>query len=187
MGLHILIAEPRDILRVGIRTILMQDQRVELTHEAITESEMQNLLRTEVLDLVIVNWSLITNYRLLPRGRFVILAAELDLQIFQEAYKYGAKGYLLETSPTELLHVALNLSNGSFLLEPTMAGQIIEHINMDPRLLIKEELLTPREKEIVTLLKEGAEKIAIAKRRNMSLATPNTHIKNMTKKSSVSS
>jgi DNA-binding NarL/FixJ family response regulator len=68
-----------------------------------------------------------------------------------------------------------------------MTTQIIEHMSTDPRFTVKEELLTPREKEIIRLLRDGIGRSVIAKQLHISEATLKTHIKNITRKREISS
>ncbi len=98
------------------------------------------------------------------------------------ACKHGAKGYLLETSQAELIRVILGMPPGSFLIEPALTVNIVEYLTSDMRLMIKEELLTPREKEIVGLLREEIQRSTIAEQLNISGATLKTHIKNIFRK-----
>jgi DNA-binding NarL/FixJ family response regulator len=182
MKLNLLIAESRDILRTGLRTIFIADERVEHVYEATTSEDLQTHLRTGSSDLIIANQSLVTDITALPPGRFVILASEFDMMTFQAAYKHGAKGYLLENSSVELLRTILYLADGAFLIEPAITAQVIDNLSYDSRFLIKEELLTPREKEIIGLLREGVDRRTIARQLHISEATLKTHIKNIAKK-----
>ena len=182
MGLKIIIAEPRDILRRGLFTILANDKRVETIREASSGEELQRLLRYNTIDLAIINQALISDMTTLPARRFVIFAAEFNITIFLMAYKHGARGYLLETSHAELFRATLSLPPEAFLIEPVLTSHIVEYLTQDTRFLVKEELLTPREKEIVRLLREGIDRHTIAHDLHISGATLKTHIKNISRK-----
>jgi len=182
MKLKILIAEPYDILRTGLKSIFSDDARTEHIYEALTKEDLYKCLQSNSLDLIVINQSLITNFNILPRGHFVVIADSLDLNIFQLAYKHGAKGYILENSPAELLLATLSLKEGAFLIEPTISSQIIDGFSGNLKFAIKEELLTPREREIVNLLRDGCNRRSIAKQLSISEATLKTHIKNIAKK-----
>ena len=183
MGIQILIAESRDILRTGLRAIFVADERIEQIYEVSNRNDLHNHLHAAPpLDLIIVNESLISDITMLPQERFIILAAELDIIVFQAAYKQRAKGYLLENSSAEILLTTLSLPNGAFLIEPTIVLDILDHFSCDKRFTIKQELLTPREKEITQLLRDGTDRRTIAKCLHISEATLKTHIKNITRK-----
>lgn len=182
MGLSVLIAEPGDILRTGLHTIFATDKRVASLYEASNPEELQKHLRSSVLDLIIVNQVLASDITILPPHRFVLLTSEFNISTFLMAYKHGAQGYLLENSQMELFHTILGLPKGTFLIEPALTANIVAYLTHDIRLLIKEELLTPREKEIVGLLREGIDRHTIAEQLSISNATLKTHIKNIFRK-----
>src|SRR5450631_613861 len=182
MELSVLSAEPCDILRTGLHTILATDERVATLVEVSNAEELQKHLRCCSIDLVIVNQMLVSDISTLPASRFVLLTSEFNITTFLMACKHGAKGYLLETSQAELIRVILGMPPGSFLIEPALTVNIVGYLTSDMRLMIKEELLTPREKEIVGLLREGIERSTIAEQLNISGATLKTHIKNIFRK-----
>jgi DNA-binding NarL/FixJ family response regulator len=182
MTLSILIAESRDILRAGLHAIFASDERVTTIYEASNREEVQKYLRDYAIDLIIINQKMISDITVLPPGRFVLLVADFSIATFLAAHKHRAKGYLLETSRAELFCTLLGLPTGEFLIEPSLTANIVEYITNDTRLLIKEELLTPREKEIVNLLRGGLDRNSIAQRLNISSATLKTHIKNIFRK-----
>lgn len=182
MGLRVIIAEPRDILRKGLHTILAADERVGALIEVAGIEELQKQLRNGLVDLVIVNQGLISDMAILPANRFVLLTSEFNIATFLLACKHGARGYLLETSQAELFRIILGMPSGAFLIEPALTGNIIGYLANDTRLIIKEELLTPREREIVRLLREGVDRPTIAEQLNISGATLKTHIKNIFRK-----
>lgn len=187
MKLQILIADPRDILRAGLRAIFATDKNVECLYEAANQEELQKYLHTKSLDLIFVHQSLISNIAAFPRERFVVLTSALDYAVFHEAYKHGAKGYLLENTSTELLCSVLNLPKGAFLIEPALAIGILEYLSCDARLQINDEVLTPREREIISLLRDGIDRTTIARQLHISRATLKTHIKNISRKREASS
>lgn len=183
MKLSILIAEPRDIIRIGLHAIFATDERVATLYGASNIKELQQYLRSSSIDLIIINETLIADMTTLPSNRFVLLTSEFDIVTFLRAYKYGAKGYLLENSRIELFRILLELPPGTFLIEPSLTANIMEYLTNKTRLLINTELLTPREREIVDLLREGIDRQTITQRLNISSATLKTHMKNISRKS----
>lgn len=182
MKLQVLIADHRDILRAGLRAIFAADPNIECLYEAANQEELQKFLRTKSLDLIFVNQAFISNMAMLPQDRFVVLTSVLDYAVFQEAYKHGAKGYLLENTSAELLCAVLHLPKGAFLVEPALAISILQHFSCDARFTIKDEFLTPREREIIGLLRDGIDRPTIARQLHISGATLKTHIKNISRK-----
>jgi DNA-binding NarL/FixJ family response regulator len=181
--LSILIAEVRDIVRTGLRTIFLTDERIEQIYEASNKDDLRYYLNmSPPLDLIIVNEALIWDITLLPQQHFIILTDELNIQALQAAYKQQAKGYLLENASIELLRVALGLPEGAFLLEPTITTDVLKYLTNDMRFSIEDDLLTRREKEIIELLRKEIDRRSIAQQLHISEATLKTHIKNIARK-----
>jgi len=187
MDLKILIAASSDILRAGLRTVLTEDRHIVQVYEAATKEEFQTQLHSKCPNFIVIDQSLITDMTSLPRGHFVILAAKLDLEILQRAYKYGARGYLLENTSAELLRATLYLQNGAFLIEPTIASYTMDYFLHGLRFTIYDELLSPREREIVQLLRDGIDRRTIAKQLCISETTLKKHIQHIKHKSDDSS
>ena len=187
MELKVLIAVSSDILRAGLRTVLAEDRHIVQVYEAATKEEFQAQLHSKCPDFIVIDQSLITDMTSLPRGHFVILAAKLDLDILQRAYKYGARGYLLENTSAELLRATLYLQNGAFLIEPTIASYTMDYFLHGLRFTIHDELLSPREREIVRLLRDGIDRRTIAKQLCISETTLKKHLQHIKHKSDDSS
>jgi DNA-binding NarL/FixJ family response regulator len=177
----ILLAESRDLHRLGLAAIFCGDARVSSVQEATSQEELQEQLRLSLFDYVFVNQAMIDTMSImtLPRGRFVILAPELDTHVFQLAYWRGACGYLLERTSAEVILLVLSLPQDAFLIEPSLMPQILEYLSRGKRFLINDSLLTPREKEIIALMREGVDRSTIAARLCISRATLKTHMKNI--------
>jgi DNA-binding NarL/FixJ family response regulator len=183
MKLKILIAMSFDILRAGLRTVLTEDKHVVEVCEAATKEEFQAQLRFERPDFIVIDQSLVIDMASLPRGHFVVLAAKFDLDTLQRAYKYGARGYLLNDTSAELLRAALYLPNGAFLIEPTIASYTMDNFLHGLRFTIRDEFLSPREREIVQLLRDGVDRRTIAKQLCISETTLKKHIQHIKHKS----
>ncbi|HTK06850.1 MAG TPA: LuxR C-terminal-related transcriptional regulator [Ktedonobacteraceae bacterium] len=181
MSVIVLIAEQRDIQRLGLQTILCSDERVSLVGEARTPEELQMQLSLTSFDYVFVSQEMLTTVTIvatLPQGRFVVLAPKLDVHIFQLAYWRGACGYLLEATSADLLLMTLSQAGGSFLIEPALTPELIAHFMHQTR----RPLFTPREREIVGMLCRGTERSALPACLNIDRGTVNVHIKNILRK-----
>ncbi len=186
MEREVLIAESSDILRAGLQAVLMGDKCVARIHEAATKEELHTQLHSKSLDMVVVNQSFITDISILPQGRFVILTAALDIDILQGAYRHGARGYLLENTSAELLRTALCLEEENFLIDPALSASILDYFFSGLRFFIQDNLLSPKEREVIKLLREGIDRKIIANKLHISETTLKTHIKNIKHKSEVS-
>lgn len=182
MEQRVLITTPQEPLRLGLKTIFLEDSRVSAVYETTNEEDTYELLTAEDIDLLVINQSLISEIRHLPEGKFVILTAQPDLPLMREAYRHGARGYLSESASADLLRSMLNPVKGSFLIEPTLTPWVMERIFGNPQYSVNNELLTPREREIILLLRAGLDKSSIAQQLCITEATLKTHIKNISRK-----
>jgi DNA-binding NarL/FixJ family response regulator len=183
MDLHILIAEGQGVLRKGLCTIFERSKFAVSLYEAVSEQELRVQLCQRVFDLVVVNQEFISDMKILPARRFVVLAAKLDMAILKGAYMQGALGYLSSGITAEMLLEVLDSTEKSFLIEPSFTPVLIEHIFEVRNAFIQEELLTPREREVICLLRQGLDRSSIARRLSIAETTLKTHIKNIARKS----
>lgn len=185
MGQNILIAEPCELLRIGLRTIFAEDQRVSNIHEVTTKKGLELYLHSYGMDLAVVNQSLITETAPLPMGNFVILTSKLDMSVLKAVYKQKGRGYLTEQVSAELLRTVLDQHENAFLIEPSLMPWIMDGLFGNAFTTFDEALLTPREKEIIRLLRDGLDRPTIAKMLYIAETTLKTHIKNIARKRNV--
>jgi DNA-binding NarL/FixJ family response regulator len=185
MGLKVLVAEPHDVLRIGLLAIFEKDERVSYTYEVTNEEDLYTHLSRHQLDLLVIDQSLVTEVTLFPRHKFVILAEKPSIEHLKATFRHDGRGYLSTNVSAELLCTMLSPAENSFLIEPTLVPWILEQIFGPEEMFLQEDLLTPREKEIVLLLREGNNYPTIAKKLGIAETTLRTHMKNISKKSDV--
>lgn len=182
---NIVIADPRDIYRIGWRTIFTNHEYVENIYEAESKERLDQVLRKYAIDFIFVHQSFITNIAALPAKRFVLLTPAFDTYTFQAALENGARGYLTENAPAELLLAALSLPEDAFLIEPEIVSEILYSLSHDSRYDVQDGLLTPREREIINMLRNGLKREEISNKLNISRSTLKTHIGNIDRKKNI--
>lgn len=193
MGLHILVADKRDIFRAGLRTILTKNSSVTQVVEAATSEELQGQLSSRSFDLIFVHQSLLIGEELLPSNQFVILADKPDAKVFQKAQNGHALGYLSEEVPETLLLSLFSLRKGQFLIDPGISQWALHSTDSlsaaiendlfsngykaTPALTAEyiKKILTSREQDVFALLCQGLTNPAIAEHLYISLTTVKTH------------
>ncbi len=194
MGLNILIAEPSEILRWGLRALFTTHPLVDHIYEAVTREDLQRHLKFTPLHLVLAHQSLAADIKILPRDRFVLLATELDMKKLLVAHERGACGYILENTllkdgSEELLRFLLRMAEKEgekvFFLDPIVTPYILDCLGDNDLQPVDLELLTPREREICYLLHDGYKDIEIAEQFCISYATVRTHIAHILRKLNV--
>jgi len=186
MHLKVLVAEAREVLRVGLCSILASDTRVAEVYEMVNEKELLSVLSTFKPDLIIVNQALVSDLSILQTQNFLVLASVPDITTLKAAYEYGARGYLSVNISAELLCSQLRPAENAFLVEPTLVPQLMDSLfQRKTSRLVNNALLTPREREIVHLLRSGYDKNSIATKLSIAEPTLKTHLKNIARKRAV--
>ncbi|GHO70181.1 DNA-binding response regulator [Ktedonobacter sp. SOSP1-52] len=182
MEQRILIAEPREVIRTGLRVILERDEQIKDIYEAFTSEDLRKLLHSYSCDLIIVHQSLASECTVLPMSKFILLVDEPDMDLFVKAYRHKVRGYLSTSLSSDLLFAAIHTTKDSCLLDPVFLPWFMEHMFTYMQDAHEFNSLSPREREVAQLIKNGIDRRSIAQQLHISEATLKTHIKNMVRK-----
>jgi DNA-binding NarL/FixJ family response regulator len=119
--------------------------------------------------------ALITIRGQFPQARIIILTtADGDL-VIQRALRAGAAAYVLKSTPKhELLKIIRLVHSGQKHIPPEVAGRLAEHFSEDD--------LTPREFDVLSLIREGNRNKQIADRLSIAETTVNFHVRHLLEK-----
>lgn len=107
-----------------------------------------------------------------PRIKFVLLTMHQDPAYARRALEAGALGYVLKHSaPAELVMAVQAALKGQTFITPALAGDVLRQ----PREGTPEQLLTPRQREILQLVAEGNSAKEIAAVLDISARTVEFH------------
>ncbi len=189
--IRVLLADDQLLVRAGFRSLLDAQDDIEVVAEASDGDEALSAARRERPDVVLMDIRMprcdglaaarrIAEDEALSDVRVVMLTTfELDEYVF-EAIRAGASGFLVkDTEPVELLRAVRAVAAGDALLSPSVTRRLIETFATTakrPDELGDVELLTEREREVLTLVAEGLSNDAIAERLFLSPATVKTHV-----------
>lgn len=126
-----------------------------------------------------------------PQIHIIIVTTIYKLKVIYNTFKAGASGYLLKSNLNDNLIRAINeVMNGGVPMSPQIAKKVL-HILMEPEAIATESLinyrLTPREQEILSLLKDGLSYKMIMGELDIKYETVRSHMKNIYVKLNVSS
>jgi DNA-binding NarL/FixJ family response regulator len=189
--IRVVLADDQALVRAGFRALLDAQDDIEVVGEAAEGDEAVRVTRRERPDVVLMDIRLPGTDGLaatraigadpaLDAVRVVILTTfELDVYVF-EALRAGASGFLVkDTEPTELLRAVRAVAAGDALLSPSVTRRLIEAFATtagDARADVRLDLLTNREREVMTLVAAGLTNDEIAERLFVSTATAKTHV-----------
>jgi DNA-binding NarL/FixJ family response regulator len=111
-----------------------------------------------------------------------------DEKIFL-SLKAGAEGYILKSTTGEkIIQCIEDVFNGGAVMTPSIALRVAKFFNSEETSKTQlSEVLTSREKEVLTLLTEGLSYKMVASRLEITYNTVNAHIKKIYEKLSVNS
>jgi DNA-binding NarL/FixJ family response regulator len=194
--LRIMIADDHDLMRRGIKGLLLSHPNWEVCGEAQTGREA--VVKAEQLkpDIVILDISMpdLNGVEAARRIRkasenteVLILSAHYSDQLIREIVEAGARGYIVKSDSDRDLVIAVEtLANHKPFFTPRATEVILGNFNAGgARAKIPEEIrdrLTSREREIVQLLAEGKSSKEVATFLCISVKTVETHRANIMRK-----
>ncbi|GAA0451610.1 DNA-binding response regulator [Actinoplanes capillaceus] len=193
MTIRVLLADDQALIRAGLRGIIETTPDMQVVGEAANGREAVTLARTERADVVLMDIRMpefdglqatqqITADDDLAGVRILILTTfELDEYVLR-ALRAGASGFLGKgATPTELIDAIRTVANGDALLSATATQTLIARFltgddpgpRPDATVL---DVLTDREREVLTLVALGLSNEDIASRLYLAPSTAKTHV-----------
>jgi RNA polymerase sigma factor (sigma-70 family) len=189
---RVLIADDQTLVRAGFRKILEADAEIEVVGEAADGFEAVEAARTLEPDVVLMDVrmprldGLEATRRLVDQGkeegpRVLVLTTFALEEYVYEALRAGASGFLLKDVPPEQLLAGVHVvARGDALLDPAITRSVIEEFAARPavrrELADKLDELTPREREVFSLVARGLSNAEIARELVVSEGTVKSHV-----------
>jgi len=191
--IRVLVADDHALVRAGFRSILSDEDDIEVAAEAKTGTEAVAAAVRELPDVVLMDIRMpgmdgLEATRLLTRGSpapKVVMLTTFDLDEYvYEALRAGASGFLLKDSPrADLIAAVRAAAAGEAMLAPSVTRRLIEAFARRPPETTpapsRLASLTAREREVLVLLARGGSNTEIAAALFVSEATVKTHVGNL--------
>jgi DNA-binding NarL/FixJ family response regulator len=189
--IRVILADDQVLVRAGFRSLLDNEDDIEVVAEASDGEEAIELASRAMPDVILMDIRMpkldgieatrrIAGDDRLAGVKVVILTTfELDEYVF-EALRAGASGFLVkDTEPLELLHGVRVVAAGDSLLSPSVTRRLISEFatrSTERKTLEELDRLTEREREIMALVARGMSNDEIAEHLVLSPATAKTHV-----------
>lgn len=166
--MKVLIADDHPLVRSGIRGTLSRSDAYQIVGEAQDSDETLRLVEQLKPDLLILDLEmpgippeeLATQARVLHAPlKILVLTAHNDDKILRRLTKVSISGYLLkDEAPENLLQAVRTIGQGAAWFSQAVAQRLLTlHQQEDPV-----PTLTPRERQILTLISQGKDNQTIA-------------------------
>ncbi|HEV8592368.1 MAG TPA: response regulator transcription factor, partial [Pyrinomonadaceae bacterium] len=186
--IRILLTESKPLTRIGIHTILQNEDGIELIREATTAADGFEKYRELKPDVTIIGLRLpdsctiddLDNYFIEdPKAKIIVLAKHAGDAEVSKALKKGARGYICEdVSPEDLLKAIRTVAAGRTYIQAEIAELLSENYGR--------EELTLAESTVLRMIVGGMSNKEIAFALDVSENTVKTHEKNIFDKLGVS-
>jgi len=194
--IRVVLADDHTIVRKGIRSLLEEEEGIEVVGEAEDGREVLDIAAATEPDVVLMDVTmpslngLEATRRLkkaLPQVKVLILTMHATEEYVFETLQAGASGYLLKrTAPTELIAAIRAVYQGESFLSPsiskTVIAEYIRQVNKMDTGDVRYQKLTDREREVLQLIAEGHTNKEIAQILCVSSKTVESHRSSLTNK-----
>ena len=182
---RVLLADDHTLMRAGVRALLDELPGCEVVAEAGDGYEALELLRQHRPDVALMDIdmkrmngleAMAAAKREFPHLHVIMLSMHSEKQYVMQALRDGASGYLLKDAATVELELALTVvMKGDVYLSPGVSKQVAEGFVREAETADPVALLTPRQREILTLVAGGHNTKEIAFRLGLSTKTVEAH------------
>jgi DNA-binding NarL/FixJ family response regulator len=186
--IRVILADDHHLVRQGIRALLDKHDDIQVVAEAENGQQAIEQVQRLAPDVLVMDITMprLNGIEAAERIRrlggttqVVILSMHSDETLARQAFRSGARGYLLKRSVTAELILAIRAaSRGEIYLTPGITGFFLDQLSArqpdsdNPEVFT---LLTSREREVLQLVAEGQTNHAIAEKLSVSVKTVEKH------------
>jgi two-component system NarL family response regulator len=187
--IRIMVVDDHPVVRAGLVMLISHEPDMTVVAEASNGKEALLLFEQTNPDITLMDLSLPDIHgvevierirKRFPQAKLLVLSVYSGSEDVFRSLQSGALGYLIKDStPDQLFHAIREASEGRRYLHPSAASNLADRMLND--------MLTPRELDVVRLMVQGKSNKEIATDLNLSETTVKTHVANILMKLNVSS
>lgn len=181
--IRVLLVDDHALVRAGVRALLEKMEPVEVIAEAGDGQSGLELIEKLRPDVVLLDLTMpgLSGFEVLkitsekfPKVRMIVLSVHDEEEYAFQALRAGAVGYLPKGAASAELRLAIeHVMSGKKYLSPTVEQRAAFELGKHGSAPLAE--LTPRQREVLTLVAEGLSTKDIARALNISGKTVETH------------
>lgn len=193
--IKLILADDHAVVRSGLRMLLEVQADIEILAEVESGTDAVKQTRLLKPDIILMDIQMpglngieATKQikELAPQTAVLALTMHEDDQYFFEMLHAGASGYVPKrAAPDELLTAIRAVGRGEVYLYPSLASRLVQdylkRAESGDQTLVYDDL-TPREREVLTLIAEGLSNAEIAEKLVISVKTVDRHRENIMRK-----
>ncbi len=190
--IKILIADDHPVVREGLSAMLSKEDDIQVVGEAKNGAEAIKKANEFQPDVVLMDLRMpevdgVEAMRQIraanPGIKFIVLTTYDNDEYIFKGIEAGARAYLLKDAPREELFKAIRaVYKGESLIEPAVAGKVLDRFAELSREAQAPDVLSERELEVLNLIAKGAANKEIAAGLCISESTVKTHIQTIFQK-----
>lgn len=189
--IRVLLVDDEDIVRYGLKSICLAERALHVVGEAANgEAAIAQVqaLNPDVI-LMDINMPVMDGVQAtaairqaFPTIKVLILTAFEDDEHLVAAMQEGASGYVLKNTPPEDFVCIIRAAHKGYLqIGPSLSQRLCQQLK--PLAVVKQPVnckgITPREKEVLSLVAEGASNREIAKKLYIAEKTVKNHVSSL--------
>ncbi|MFI8576528.1 response regulator [Rossellomorea aquimaris] len=186
----VMIVDDHEMVRLGMKTYLLTEDRIEFLGEAKSGNEAAQLAKLYMPDVVLMDLlmengnGIEATKKILtfhPHCKIIILTSYYDDEKVFPAIEAGAHSYLLKTaSAEEVTSAVYKAMKGESVIASKVADKMMNRFR--PQVRKPHEELTAREMDVLKCLGEGMTNQEISEELFIGIKTVKTHVSNILSK-----